>query len=255
MSLPGRIVRSLVARTRDALTVARYRSRAAALSKTADPVSDPDQLFDLVDGFEEFRPAQKRSEFLRLMERVRAIAPMASLEIGTATGGTAFLFARVLPISARLVTLDIADNAARRAAVRGFSHSGRRVQALCVDSHDPTSVPRVLRELGVSQLDFLFIDGDHSYEGVAADFRLHAPTVRDRGCVAFHDIVPDSIARRGDSTSVRTDGVPRFWQRLRAAIPEVEEFVEDPNQDGYGIGVVSMDVAVRRRLTSAGLLG
>jgi predicted O-methyltransferase YrrM len=36
-------------------------------------------------------------------------------------------------------------------------------------------------------VDVLFIDGDHSYEGVLADWLLYHPLVRRRGIVAFHD--------------------------------------------------------------------
>ena len=95
-SLPARIVRSVVARTRDLLTVLAYRRSAAALIGRAQGVSNPEQLFDLVSEFEEFRPAQIRSEFSALLRRVKALRPRASLEIGTATGGTAFLLARFL---------------------------------------------------------------------------------------------------------------------------------------------------------------
>ena len=36
-------------------------------------------------------------------------------------------------------------------------------------------------------VDVLFIDGDHSYEGVLADWLLYNPLVRKGGIVAFHD--------------------------------------------------------------------
>lgn len=37
-------------------------------------------------------------------------------------------------------------------------------------------------------MDFLFIDGDHAYEGVKADFEMYSPLVRKGGLVALHDI-------------------------------------------------------------------
>jgi predicted O-methyltransferase YrrM len=36
-------------------------------------------------------------------------------------------------------------------------------------------------------IDLLFIDGDHSYKGVKADFEAWYPHVRDGGVIAFHD--------------------------------------------------------------------
>lgn len=36
-------------------------------------------------------------------------------------------------------------------------------------------------------LDVLFIDGDHSYEGVKADYERHHTNVKDDGIILFHD--------------------------------------------------------------------
>ena len=37
-------------------------------------------------------------------------------------------------------------------------------------------------------IDLIFIDGDHSYEGVKADVESWLPKVKDGGIVVFHDI-------------------------------------------------------------------
>jgi len=37
------------------------------------------------------------------------------------------------------------------------------------------------------KIDFLFIDADHSYEGVKADFEAWSPKVKEDGIIAFHD--------------------------------------------------------------------
>lgn len=37
------------------------------------------------------------------------------------------------------------------------------------------------------QIDFLFIDGDHSYEGVKTDFELYSKLLSDKGIIAIHD--------------------------------------------------------------------
>jgi hypothetical protein len=36
-------------------------------------------------------------------------------------------------------------------------------------------------------LDVLFIDGDHSYDGVFADYERHSQNVKDGGTILFHD--------------------------------------------------------------------
>jgi predicted O-methyltransferase YrrM len=63
-------------------------------------------------------------------------------------------------------------------------------------------------------IDLLFIDGDHSCEGVKRDWALFAPHVKEFGIVMFHDTIweryPDPPRwARGDM------GVPRFLDELR----------------------------------------
>jgi predicted O-methyltransferase YrrM len=65
------------------------------------------------------------------------------------------------------------------------------------------------------KIDLIFIDGDHSYEGVKADWDLFLPHLSEFAVVVFHDTIWDL---RPDAKSGRTDmGVPRFVDELRAA--------------------------------------
>ena len=235
-SLPLRVIRSVAARWRDALTVRRYRGLAQELSVAARGVTDEGALFDLVTAIPEFRPAQIRSEFTELMRRVRALTPTAILEVGTATGGTSFLLSRMMPAGGRLLTMDIVDNSARRAAVSEFSRPSVEVIAVRANSQDPAVLDTVRSRLRVTTVPFVFIDGDHSYDGVSADFRIHSSLVAPGGCLAFHDIVTDFKTRCGRQTGTTTGGVPVFWSELRAATDQAEQIVESPDQDGYGIG-------------------
>lgn len=41
--------------------------------------------------------------------------------------------------------------------------------------------------LGLAPVDFIFIDGDHSYEGLAGDWNAWRDRVAPGGCVALHD--------------------------------------------------------------------
>lgn len=58
------------------------------------------------------------------------------------------------------------------------------------DSHDPTMPMRLQRRLDRrnAQLDFLFVDGGHSYQDASQDYEMYSPLVRPGGVIAFHDI-------------------------------------------------------------------
>lgn len=45
------------------------------------------------------------------------------------------------------------------------------------------------QELIPTALDFAFIDGDHSWEGIETDWRIVAPRIQSGGILCFHDAV------------------------------------------------------------------
>ena len=57
-------------------------------------------------------------------------------------------------------------------------------------SWDPASV-RKAWDAAARQVDLLFIDGDHTYQGVLCDWLLYHSLVRTGGLVAFHDCATD----------------------------------------------------------------
>ncbi len=68
-------------------------------------------------------------------------------------------------------------------------------------------------------IDFAFIDGDHSYEGVKQDWEVLRPRMREFGVMVFHDTlwdhhVDDPYYRQWRNSGI---GVPRFMEELREA--------------------------------------
>lgn len=195
-----------------------------------------------------FRPLQIPSEITRLVEMVAAERPHRVLEVGSAGGGTLFLFARAAAPDALLVGMDLPPYGAEglplwRAALyeRGFAGPGQRVRTVRGDSHAESTKARVQEALENAPVDFLFIDADHTYEGVKRDFELYAPLVRPGGLIGMHDVVRDSFHRTGVRTPNDSGEVFRFWEELKATHPNratCRELVEDPGQDGFGIGVL-----------------
>ena len=186
------------------------------------------------------RPMQVPSELRALLELLATEPPRAVVEIGTGSGGTLFLFAAVAQPDAVLVSIDAANTDGvfggrraykRRARLyRALGAPEQRVAFIAADSHRDETRRRVEEALAGRPVDFLFIDGDHSREGVEADFRMYSPLVRKDGLVTFHDIVPGPAEYVG--------GVPEFWRRIRD--DDSLEFVDDWDQGGCGIGVVRL---------------
>ena len=203
---------------------------------------DPVAALDFIDAFAyggiTAAPIQVRSEILGLLELLDADRPRAVLELGTFHGGTLFLFSRVAAEDAVLVTVDLPSGLfgggyPRSWAhfFRGFARDRQRIHLVRGDTRSRDTKTRIAALVcGKGKVDFLFIDADHRYEGVRADYEEYAPFVREGGLIAFHDIVP------GDETLV--GGVPRFWNELKASHPGAVELVEDWDQGGYGIGII-----------------
>ena len=223
----------------DAYLHMRMLVQARRLSNLATRSESAELWIDALLGSHFFRPLQRRAEFVRLWETVSAQRPAAVCEIGAAGGGTAFLFARAAAPDATIVSVDLNFRRAGRAALARFVRRGQRLVCVEGDSHQAGTHAAVKAALRGRPLDLLYIDGDHGYAGVAADFQTYVPLMRRGGLVVFHDIVPDYRARYGAETSSCAGGVPQFWGEVKAAHPgAVLEIVEDAGQDGFGIGIL-----------------
>jgi predicted O-methyltransferase YrrM len=192
-------------------------------------------------------PSQVSAEIVAWLEMVADLKPRCVMEIGTSTGGVLFLLARAAAPDAMLIGLDLprATDAVGHGGVapwkeryfRGFAGSRQSIELVLGDSHAATTRSHVERLLGGRELDVLFIDGDHSYEGVRQDFHDYAPLVRPGGLIGFHDIVADVRTRTGADTKNDAGEVHRFWAELKRD-HDVIELVENADQDGFGIGAI-----------------
>lgn len=181
---------------------------------------------------------QRPAEIGALLAVLASIRPRVVVEIGTAGGGTLYLFTRVADDAATIVSIDLPQGAFgggygawRGPFYRSFARAGQRVELMRLDSHAPSTQEHLRRRLHGAPIDLLFLDGDHTYAGVAQDFADYSPLVRSDGYVALHDICPDP--KQPDN------GVPRFWRDVRTAYPS-QEFVEAAGQNGYGIGLLRL---------------
>ncbi|MCU0724947.1 MAG: class I SAM-dependent methyltransferase [Planctomycetes bacterium] len=212
--------------------------RARRLGRAASAAPDLAALFELAYASRAFRPTQVRAEFLAFLARVHERRPLRVAEIGTGRGGTAFLLARAAAPGAVVVTVDREHRGSLRRALPLLAPEGGRIVPVTGDSATP-EVAAAVREAAGGPLDLLFVDGDHSLPGVRKDHETYGPLVRPGGLIAFHDILPDHAGRTGRRASSRdTGGVPVYWAELKARHPDAEEFIADPAQDGFGLGLL-----------------
>jgi predicted O-methyltransferase YrrM len=203
-----------------------------------------EQVFDHVFKFPTFAPLQKRPEFLALLNATQKLGAKTIGEIGGFCGGSLFMFCRAAQPGARLLSMDLDFTPDRATAYSSFGVNGQQVTCIQADSHIQPTADRVADWLKGEKFDVLFIDGDHSYEGVVKDFQMYAPFVRPGGIIGFHDVQQDYNMRYGRKTENDVGGVPIFWDFLKKNY-KTEQHVENPEQDGYGIGILQWDGTLR----------
>ncbi len=161
--------------------------------------------------------------------------PRRVCEIGTEDGGTTFLFSSMLSSVELIIGIDLYVQ--NRPRLNRLHRPGKRLVLLNGSSYSSPVVRRVEKVLKGAELDLLFIDGDHHYEGVKQDFLKYKHLVREDGLILFHDIIQDHAARYGKITPAFSGGVPVIWEELKKIYPS-REFVQHPGQDGMGIGII-----------------
>jgi predicted O-methyltransferase YrrM len=171
------------------------------------------------------------------MECVAAMQPRNLVEVGTREGGSLFMLSRVLAPGATIISVDLPGRA------WGYSHSGVKKRQVAErlrqdgfvvhlverDSAEPETAHEVKRLLGGDPIEALFLDGDHSFPGVLADFRNYQPLMKEDAPLIFHDIVQSPATPHVE--------VHYLWRVLKALAPHIE-FVEN-EKGGWGIGVAT----------------
>lgn len=238
MSLKS-IARSLIpAKLRGALrTQERLIRHPREIRKLALGGASEHEVFTAVVSSPAVYTLQKEHEILALLDICRSINARTVCEIGTQKGGTLILMMQLIPSLEHLVSLDIHMPLSRQFGLQRAKQPPQRLDFIVGDSKLDGTLSELRQVLGSHPLDVLFIDGDHSFDGVKHDFEMYSPLVRAGGIIAFHDIVPDYAHSRGVVTGRRTGEVPEFWKSIRDQYRYLE-LIEDPSQDGFGIGVL-----------------
>ena len=171
---------------------------------------------------------QDEREFWPLIEEISKIHPRRILEIGTNHGGSTVFWDQLVGPEGLVVGLD-------KCGFEGDIMSMFRpefcdhtpvsdLRLLKRDSHAPETVEE-MAALFPEGIDFLFIDGDHSYKGVKQDFEDYSPLVRTGGLVACHDTL-----MAADDSSLHNMGVAKFFRELDMPKKLIEV--------SFGIGII-----------------
>lgn len=211
--------------------------------------SDIDSLIDATKQFvghgfyERISMSQKRKEIKSLAEKVKSLNPAVIVEIGTRKGGTLFIWCRYTSAS-KIVSIDLPGGIhgggyppQKQKLYKSFlsDQPQRKLFLLQNDSHSENTFNQLVKILNGDLIDFLFIDGDHTYSGVKKDFEMYSKLVRKGGLVAFHDIVPNKTTHE----DAETIEVPQFWNEIREHYDH-EELIESTGQLNMGIGVLKV---------------
>ena len=117
----------------------------------------------------------------------------------------------------------------KKSFYKSFAGEKQELHLLRQGSHDTSTVSKVLSILGNEKLDLLFIDGDHTYQGVKRDFELYGRLVGRNGIIGLHDIL--------SHPRILACEVHKFWSEIREEYCHYE-IVKDRNQGWAGIGVI-----------------
>jgi predicted O-methyltransferase YrrM len=215
-------------------------NRKQALRKLKDFHKQRRDINEIVDmaldfgttGLYRVDSVQKRSEILKLARAVQSISPKVIVEIGTCNGGTLFIWSNLA--TDRVITCDLNKLKIRDELYSFFppTDSSCSVVPLAGNSHEQSFFELVKKSLDGMEVDFLFIDGDHTEAGVESDYYMYSPLVRSGGIIAFHDIL--------EKQPVPQNQVYHFWKRIKQST-RCEEFIDDPEQIGFGIGIIHVD--------------
>jgi predicted O-methyltransferase YrrM len=165
---------------------------------------------------------------------VQNLNPKIVVEIGTASGGTLFLFSNVADPE-QIVSIDLPHGSFgggyslwKVPFYKSFGKN-RSIKLIRADSHVHETLKDLKTKLKTQEVDVLLIDGDHTYQGVSKDFQMYSPLVKKGGIVVFHDIV---IHDESSGCEVN-----KFWNEIKNSY-KYKEIVENPNQKWAGIGVL-----------------
>ncbi|MEO6695005.1 MAG: class I SAM-dependent methyltransferase [Ignavibacteria bacterium] len=184
--------------------------------------------------YDKIRLAQIDEELYELCLRVVKHKPKVIAEIGTWNGGTFYVWTRINPQAKKIISIDLPDgqfgggyDSKRIKFFKEFAYDRDASQLYFIrgDSKAKTTTDELEKILNGDKIDFLYIDGDHTYEGIKKDFEIYLNFLSNDGLIGFHDI----------NTHKDGYGVVKFWNETKVKY-RYEEFIKkDSKVMGNGL--------------------
>jgi len=143
------------------------------------------------------------------------------------------MFTRIASEDATIVSVDLPGGSFgggysedRIKLYEAFPLPGQELHLIRADSHAPATFDDVKKRFNNRSIDFILIDGDHTYVSVRSDFEMYSKLISKNGYIAFHD-------------TVYAEGVKKFWLEIKDQYKFSREWI-DKDTPRYGIGIIKI---------------
>ena len=176
---------------------------------------------------------QKPTELRFMMDILRAENARNILEIGAADGGLTLEFAKMVRLNHGMVySIDFFEG-----EHRDYKDEPAKdcIVEITGDSHAESTVKALAEKLNGTELDFLFIDGDHRIDGAIKDFMIYAAFVKKHGLVGLHD-----ISKSGFNIHIHNlwESIKKDFNHMEIVAPNEGYPTNDKFKTWGGIGII-----------------
>lgn len=187
-----------------------------------------------------FKVQQKKIEWINFIKKIyNGVKLNNVLEIGCYNGGTTIYLSNISnnlitidqPVEPRFDTFkyntgdDFVFGSKLLKTKTNFNYIGG-------NSHSNDTLEKVKNLLNGDHLDLLFIDGDHSYDGVKKDFIEYSKLVKKGGLIALHDVHRSSFHEQHGCF------VHNFWDEIKNEYEYLEFYDNTQYHEWGGIGLI-----------------
>lgn len=186
--------------------------------------------------YEKHDLVQFPQEFTKFSEFYYSLRCKNIMEIGSFLGGTFYVLCKLSQPTGVKISVDYpfynnqAEEMKSKRVYEKMKTFAENVHIVVADSHSYTTKQTVSDVLNGELLDFLFIDGDHTYEGVKKDYMMYSPLVKKGGYIGFHDINDTELHRNLQCNVVQ------FWTEL----PDSRKIQFNSKSVAMGLGVIQV---------------